>query len=112
MSRVTTRSTKRVASRPVIRYLKSGEISINAYAIRDSLSVAGRYPADLSYDGLKAQLGKLHGLGAENILVGTGSTEILKVCDDLFLQDRPHLVAAETTYDAVYQYAVNSRADV
>src|SRR5438552_230443 len=83
-----------------------------ARAIRDSLSVAGRYPADLSYDGLKAQLGKLHGLGAENILVGTGSTEILKVCDDLFLQDRPHLVAAETTYDAVYQYAVNSRADV
>src|SRR5881394_1718470 len=83
-----------------------------ARAIRDSLTVAGRYPADLSYDGLKAQLGKFHGLAAENILIGTGSTEILKVCDDLFLQSKPHLVAAETTYDAVYQYAVNSRADV
>jgi histidinol-phosphate aminotransferase len=81
-------------------------------AIRDSISVAGRYPADLSYDGLKAQLGKFHGLTADNILAGAGSTEILKVCDDLFLQSKPHLVVAETTYDAVYQYAVNSRAGV
>jgi histidinol-phosphate aminotransferase len=80
--------------------------------MRDSIAVSGRYPFDLSYDGLKAQLGKFHGLSAENILIGTGSTEILKVCDDLFLQSRPHLVVAETTYDAVYQYAVNSRADV
>jgi histidinol-phosphate aminotransferase len=81
-------------------------------AIRDSISLSGRYPYDLSYDGLKSQLGKFHGLSADNILIGTGSTEILKVCDDLFLQSRPHLVVAETTYDAVYQYAVNSRADV
>src|SRR5215471_5114926 len=81
-------------------------------AMRDSISLSGRYPFDLSYDGLKAQLGKFHGLSADNILIGTGSTEILKVCDDLFLQSRPHLVIAETTYDAVYQYAVNSRAEV
>ncbi len=78
-------------------------------AIRDSIALGGRYPVDLSYDGLKAQLGKFHGLTEENILVGTGSTEILKVCDDVFLQSRSHLVAADTTYDAVYQYAINSR---
>jgi histidinol-phosphate aminotransferase len=81
-------------------------------AIRDSVSSAGRYPADLSYDGLEGQLGKFHGLTAEHILIGAGSTEVLKVCDDLFLQSNPHLVVAETTYDAVYQYAVNSRAAV
>jgi histidinol-phosphate aminotransferase len=81
-------------------------------AIRESLQATGRYPADLSYEGLKTQLGKFHGLAADNILIGAGSTEILKVCDDAFLQSMPHLVVAETTYDAVYQYAVNSRADV
>lgn len=81
-------------------------------AMRDSLSASGRYPADLTYDGLKAQLGKFHGLAAENILIGTGSTEILKACDDVFLQQKPHVVGAETTYDAVYQYAINSRAGV
>jgi histidinol-phosphate aminotransferase len=79
-------------------------------AIRDSIAAAGRYPADLSYDGLEGRLGKFHGLAAENILIGAGSTEILKVCDDVFLQANPHLVVAETTYDAVYQYAINSRA--
>jgi histidinol-phosphate aminotransferase len=81
-------------------------------AIRDSISLGGRYPADLSYDGLKVQIGKFHGLSEENILIGTGSTEILKVCDDLFLQSQSHLVVADTTYDAVYQYAVNSRGTV
>src|SRR6185503_15917074 len=80
-------------------------------AIRDSLSFAGRYPADLSYEGLKKRLGEFHGLDADHILIGAGSTEILKVCDDWFLQSKPHLVVAETTYDAVYQYAVNSRAE-
>src|SRR5262245_31651075 len=81
-------------------------------AIRDSILDSGRYPADLSYDGLEALFGKFHGLRAENILIGAGSTEILKVCDDWFLQSKPHLIIAETTYDAVYQYAVNSRAEV
>jgi histidinol-phosphate aminotransferase len=81
-------------------------------AIRDSIPLGGRYPADISYDGLKLQIGKFHGLTDENVLIGAGSTEILKVCDDLFLQSKPHLVVAETTYDAVYQYAVNSRSNV
>ena len=79
-------------------------------AIRDSVAACGRYPADLTYESIKADLAKHHDVGPENILMGTGSTEILKLCDDVFLRDRPSLVAAETTYDAVYQYAVNSRA--
>lgn len=80
-------------------------------AIRDSIASAGRYPVDLSYDGLKAQIGKFHGLTEKNVLMGTGSTEILKVCDDLFLQSKPHLVVADSTYNAVYDYAVNSRTN-
>src|SRR5262245_47731555 len=34
-------------------------------AIRDSISAGGRYPADLSYDGLKDQIAKFHGLEAD-----------------------------------------------
>jgi histidinol-phosphate aminotransferase len=81
-------------------------------AIRDSISLGGRYPLDISYDGLKTQIGKFHGLTHQKVLIGMGSTEILKVCDDLFLQSKPHLVVADTTYDAVYQYAVNNRSNV
>ncbi len=42
-------------------------------------------------------------------MIGAGSTEILKICDNVFLR-RPRLVAAEPAYDAVIAYAVNSRA--
>jgi histidinol-phosphate aminotransferase len=78
-------------------------------AIRDAVNSAGRYYGDSDYDELRALLGKHHGLAAENILMGAGSTEILKLCDDAFLR-RPHLVVAEPAYDAVVEYAVNSRA--
>jgi histidinol-phosphate aminotransferase len=81
-------------------------------AVRDAISLGSRYPLDISYEGLKAQIGKSHGLTNDNVLIGMGSTEILKVCDDLFLQSKSHLVAADTTYDAVYQYAVNSRSNL
>ena len=78
-------------------------------AIRDGVSVSSRYP-DVSSGDLRADLAKQHGVAAENIMAGAGSTEILKLCDDIFLGPKPRLVAAEPVYDAVIQYAVNSRA--
>ena len=80
-------------------------------AIRDGASLSSRYP-DVSYGDLRTDLAKQHGVAAENIMAGAGSTEILKLCDDIFLGPRPRLVAAEPVYDAVIQYAVNSRAAV
>ena len=41
----------------------------------------------------------------------TSTTEILKICDDIFLRNRARLVVAEPAYEAVIQYAVNSKAD-
>ncbi len=78
-------------------------------AIRGAVGSCGRYYPDSDYDELRALLGRHHGLAAENILIGAGSTEILKICDDVFLR-RPRLVAAEPAYDAVIAYAVGSRA--
>jgi histidinol-phosphate aminotransferase len=79
-----------------------------AAAIRDAISSASRYfPND--YDELRGLLGKHHGLTADNIWMGAGSTEILKLCDDLFLR-RARLVVAQPAYDAVVAYALNSRA--
>jgi histidinol-phosphate aminotransferase len=78
-------------------------------AMRHALGSCGRYYADSDYDELRGLLARHHGLAAENIWMGAGSTEILKLCDDVFLQ-QPRLVAAEPAYDAVIGYAVNSRA--
>src|SRR5438093_1159781 len=55
------------------------------HAIREAAGSAdhaidscGRYYPDSDYDALRALIGKHHGLAAENILMGAGSTEILK----------------------------------
>lgn len=79
-------------------------------AIREAINSCGRYYADWEYQDLCARLADHHNLAPENILVGAGSTEILKLCDDLFLRASPRLVVAEPAYEAVIAYAVNSRA--
>jgi len=79
--------------------------------IRDaSANLYGRYYEDDSYEELSKTLAAYHNLRRENIQVGAGSTEILKICDDVFLGPKPRLVAAEPAYEAVIQYAVNSKA--
>jgi histidinol-phosphate aminotransferase len=78
-------------------------------AIGEAVRSCSRYYADSDYDELRAQLGRHHGVSADNILMGAGSTEILKICDDVFLR-HPNLVVAEPAYDAVLGYAVNTRA--
>src|SRR5262249_48071426 len=77
--------------------------------IRDAASGSNRYP-DLSYTGIRTELAKYHGVLREHVIVGAGSTEILKVCDDLFLAAKPRIVAAEPAFEAVLRYAANSRA--
>src|SRR5215831_7242464 len=81
-------------------------------AIRESaVSMAGRYYEDSSYEELSRTLARYHGLTRECIQVGAGSTEILKICDDVFLHGGKRLVVAEPAYEAVIQYAVNSQAN-
>jgi histidinol-phosphate aminotransferase len=81
-------------------------------AIRDSAaSLAGRYYEDSTYEELSKTLAKHNGLSRESIQVGAGSTEILKICDDVFLHGGKRLVVADPAYEAVIQYAVNSQAD-
>jgi histidinol-phosphate aminotransferase len=81
-------------------------------AIRESsVALAGRYYEDSSYEELSKTLAKHHGLSRDFVQVGAGSTEILKICDDVFLHGGKRLVVAEPAYEAVIQYAVNSQAD-
>jgi histidinol-phosphate aminotransferase len=80
-------------------------------SIRESAAVLyGRYYEDDTYEEMSKALAAHHNLKRENIQVSVGSTEILKICDDVFLRDKPRLLVAEPAYEAVIQYAVNSRA--
>jgi histidinol-phosphate aminotransferase len=69
-----------------------------------------RYFPDDSYEELSKAIAAHHGVSREHVQVAAGSTEILKMCDDVFLGATPRLVVAEPAYEAVVQYATNSNA--
>lgn len=65
---------------------------------------AARYP-DAAHDAVQAALAAMHAVKPENILLGCGSTEILRAACVAFLGTGQHIVAAETTFEAVLRYA-------
>jgi histidinol-phosphate aminotransferase len=80
-------------------------------AMRDSLSLAWRYP-DERVDHLAATVAKLHGVAPEQILFGTGSSEILRIAGTATLApDRP-LVLADPTFEAIRRSAKLRGAEI
>jgi histidinol-phosphate aminotransferase len=70
---------------------------------------AARYP-DRAYREVEDALAQIHGVQRENILLGCGSTEILRVADAAFLAPGKNIVAAEPTFEAVLEYAAVTKA--
>jgi len=52
-----------------------------------------------------AALARLHGVAPERIVLGCGSSEVLRMADAAFLGPGKTLVAAEPTFEAVLAYA-------
>ncbi|MGC1106176.1 MAG: aminotransferase class I/II-fold pyridoxal phosphate-dependent enzyme [Candidatus Acidiferrales bacterium] len=78
-------------------------------AITGSEAVACRYPDDLYARAIES-VARLHHVAPENVALGCGSTEILRVCDASFVGADKQLVVAEPTFEAVTYYAQVSRA--
>jgi histidinol-phosphate aminotransferase len=81
-------------------------------AITDSFSLACRYP-DEHNNVLIDKLAKLNGVNHDQILLGDGSGEILKLCAETFtgLQNGK-LVAADPTFEAILNNASSNGAEV
>ena len=73
-------------------------------------SVACRYPDDVEKRVVEA-LASLHGVAPERIVLGCGSSEVLRLCDAAFLGAGRKLVVAEPTFEAVLQYAKVTKAE-
>lgn len=71
--------------------------------------VAARYP-DGADKQVQEALANLHGVKRENIVLGCGSTEILRAADTAFLAPGQTIVVAQTTFEAVLKYARATRA--
>ena len=72
-------------------------------AIGGALSRANRYP-DAARAELAAMLARLHGVGPENVVLGCGSTQILRSVVAAYAAQRRLLVLAEPTFEAVVRY--------
>jgi histidinol-phosphate aminotransferase len=70
---------------------------------------AARYP-DGAYEEVRDALAAMHGVKRENIVLGCGSTEILRAADMAFLAPGQSVVAAEPTFEAVLNVARVARA--
>jgi histidinol-phosphate aminotransferase len=71
---------------------------------------AARYPDPLETP-LVEDLARHHGVSADNVLLGCGSGEILKMADMAFLGAGRKVVAAEPTFEAVLRFAGLARAE-
>ena len=89
-------------------------------AMTDAFGLSCRYPDDTA-EGLFEALAKLNGVNRDQILLGDGSGEILKICAETFTGSvsngknatggRGKLVAADPTFEAILAHAKIYGAD-
>jgi histidinol-phosphate aminotransferase len=80
-------------------------------AMTDSFSLAWRYP-DEHADTLADELAKMHGVPVEQVLLGDGSGEILKLCAAAFSDRTRKVVIANPTFEAIARHASTASAEV
>src|SRR5438132_10555804 len=81
-------------------------------AMTDSFGLACRYP-DEHNNVLIGKLAKLNDVNHDQILLGDGSGEILKLCAETFTgKERGKLVAADPTFESILQQANVNGAEV
>lgn len=80
-------------------------------AIRRAFDQVWRYP-DEAADALVAELAKLHAVPGDHILLGNGSSEILRLAAAAFTGPGKPVVMADPTFEAVGRYARTAGAEV
>jgi histidinol-phosphate aminotransferase len=73
-------------------------------AVTGSMPAAGRY-AFAAADEVSELVAKRHGVKREHVLLGSGSTQILRTCTEVFTSKTSGLVAAIPAYEECASYA-------
>ena len=73
-------------------------------AIRGMFSEANRYP-DEPEGALVQAIAKEHGVSEENVILGCGSSEILRMCVEAHVNTAQHLVTAGPTFELPANFA-------
>jgi len=78
-------------------------------AMTGALKYANRYGAPDG--GITAAIAKLHGVSADHLVLGAGSSEILDIVGTTFLSGGKKVIGVEPTFSAVYEHATGLNAD-
>ena len=78
-------------------------------AMKDAFKYANRY--QYPDGGIVEAIAKHHGLKKENVILGAGSGEILKIIGEVFTLDHKKIVGVDPSYDSVYRFVTNIKAD-
>lgn len=80
-------------------------------SMRDAFAIASRYP-DEQIEELTADVAKLHGVSTDEVLLGAGSSEILKLAASAYTSPSRSVVVADPTFEAIVHYAGATGASV
>ncbi|HYM59632.1 MAG TPA: aminotransferase class I/II-fold pyridoxal phosphate-dependent enzyme [Thermoanaerobaculia bacterium] len=80
-------------------------------AMREAFDLAWRYP-DEHAEALIADLARLHGVAGDRVLIGDGSSEILKLAAAAYTGPDRKLVMADPTFEAIAFCAHATRAAI
>ncbi len=80
-------------------------------ALREASQSVNRYPYS-QYDALVEQIAQHHGVKREQVLLGCGSTDILRMAAAAFLRPGKRLIQANPTFGAMEHYAQATGAEV
>ncbi len=81
-------------------------------AMQEALKRANRYPFEPDYQGLVERIARLHGVTVEEVAVGMGSTELLRMAADSFTAPGKRLITGDPTFEVVGIYAKWRGAEV
>ena len=112
MSRAAEAATRRVCpSDAVILSSNENPYGPSAAALEAAAkAAANRYPDVLEEEAREA-IAKHHGVAVDQVLLGCGSSEILRMADMAFSGPGRRVVAAEPTFEAVLMFAKVLHAD-
>ena len=74
-------------------------------AVSDAIAQGCRYPSDEEHADLVNTIGRLEGVGADHLVTGTGSGELLCALGLLYGHDGGEIIAAAPTYLELTNYA-------
>src|SRR6184192_2897504 len=81
-------------------------------AMNNSFDVCCRYP-DEANDILIEKIAKINGVNREQIVLGDGSSEILKLCAESFTgPTQGKLIAADPTFESILEYSKANGAEI